>query len=107
MEEDMKEVLRGIRRASRTSATMLYNNRGAYVLMLRREDQKDKPVLQAYLNMLPEVVAEMRAVADEADKHLKTDAMTPNEFVDLCQRAQLAFTKSATMAKEVLGAIRH
>jgi predicted ATP-dependent protease len=57
--------------------------------------------------MLPEVVAEMRAVADEADKHLKTDAMTPNEFVDLCQRAQLAFTKSATMAKEVLGAIRH
>ena len=106
MTPEMKTLLLNTRRTLRTNATMMQNSRiGFLVLRDGAKDPNKKAVLKAYLSMLPEMVALLRSVANEADKYLRAGTITDDDFDSFRQRSQRAFIQSKAMCDETLSVL--
>ena len=108
MTPEMKKMLVDARRALRTTASMMHNSRGGFAAVGRgAKDPEARAALQAYIGLLPETVAQLRSVADEADEYLRAGEITEDEWEALRQRLLRAFTQSGVMAREAAAAIGH
>ena len=107
MTPEMKKLLLDTRRTARTGATMMDNSRIGFLIICNSvKDQNQKAVLEAYLNMLPETVDELRSVANAVDKYVRAGAITDDEFVDLRWRASRIFKQSSAMSNEALSVLK-